>query len=620
MRDFKSSELTLSGRRRTAFQCFAIVLGLGLLSVSSSLRSTAGMVAGALTCLLPWAGLVLPRRQSSTYSSETQVTTSVQAAFDAYPDGLLLVNDAGKVLIANQSALSMARESGRFLIGKSFTVLFPAAQERDLLRRLSRVAAAGVTWEWAIRDLCLQANPDALLIAMTPLQCRGGQSDRRDVLLKIRDVSTTPLLIVGDSDDLIDRLTNLPNRQGFSRSAERALQAASADRLFAVLIVDIDRFQAINSCVGHAVADRLLCMVADRIAVSIPEGSLLARLGGDEFIVGVSVREIQSVRSIADLVRRSVSDTFQIDGTSLAITASVGVAIHTDHVLTTADLIMRAENSMYESLNRGGNRVTLYSHEIDERVAQRNKISLSLLSADPQEFYVRYQPKIDMVNRKLVGFEALLRWKRPDDGEILPSSFIAIAEENGMILPLGYRALSLVCAQLKRWGSCALPVALNLSAVQLAEPEFVNRFLATIDDHSISRSLIEVEITESVLISNTEEVCDAISLLRDSGIRVSLDDFGTGYSSLSYLTDFRFDVLKVDRSFVSKLMESSINEAVFEFLVSLSRALNVTLIAEGIETEEQASKLLALGCQHGQGWLFGSPLLVEDATSLLINS
>ena len=287
---------------------------------------------------------------------------------------------------------------------------------------------------------------------------------------------------------------------------------------------------------------------------------------------------------------------------------------------TVDELIMHADMAMYEAKAKGRNRVQQFSAEINKRILLENELSVYLKSASCEEFILRYQPKVQMQTGAIIGFEALLRWQHPEHGELAPASFISIAEENGSLVRIGQHVLVMVCKQIVRWGKEAKPVAINISATQLKRADFVSEFLSTVDAYNVLRDFIEIEITESVLLTDTEDIAKKIETLRFNGIRVALDDFGTGYSSLSYLTNFGFDSLKIDRSFVSKMETSNANKSVFEFLVNLSQGLGVTLIAEGVETEDQVNRLKNIGCEVGQGWYYGKPLLVKEITEILKNS
>ena len=418
-----------------------------------------------------------------------------------------------------------------------------------------------------------------------------------------------------------DHLTGLLNRKSFDRWADQTVLECQRKRCqFAILFVDIDRFKIINDTAGHLAGDAVIKAVAQRLQDIKPHDCIAARMSGDEFLLGIPKNRDRDFKAEALKVLNTCSQLIDVNGTGFSVTASIGMAVYPDDGRSLQELVTHADMAMIVAKSQGGGKVQTFTPEIRKRLQYENELSVQLKGAEDSEFVVHYQPKVILGTGEICGFEALVRWVHPFYGEISPASFIKQAEENGTIRRIGARVLSEVCKQIRQWGADAKPVAINVSVSQLRHPDFVPNFLTIMGQHKVPRHLIDIEITESVLISDDNDVCKKISTLRAAGIRVAIDDFGTGYSSLSYLTRLSFDFLKIDRSFVSKLEESRKTRKVFEFLVNLSKELDVTLIAEGVETQSQVDLLNGFGCSVGQGYFFGKPMPAEDATTLLLNN
>ena len=544
----------------------------------------------------------------------------INDVFDSHTDGYIVTCSDGKVLLANQTAQRMSGMSAFYLHGKSVSLMYPRRYEYELRQRIKEVVDNAACWVGETQGIRADGTTYPQYLEMGVIS-KQGSTGLFNVAMKLRDLSDNNLnelqLAVSSK---IDFLTGLPNRYAFGEKLAQALLEIKDNLIYAVLVIDIDRFKTINGSAGHPMGDRLLQVIGGRLQAILPAEKILARMGGDEFVIGISLPDRNDLSGLAETVQKSISEQCILDDYSFISTASIGVAVFPFDGVTADELIMRADMALFEAKAKGRSRIEMFSTEISRRIVQQNQLSICIRSASKDEFFMRYQPKVDMRTNELVGFEALLRWQHRDNQEMLPDTFISIAEDTGAITEIGQHVLSLVCKQLKRWGSFAKPVAINISAIQLKDPRFVSEFINTIDAYNVSRNLLEIEITESVLISNTAEVSKAITHLRSQGVRVALDDFGTGYSSLSYLTNFRLDSLKIDRSFVSKISTSKENEAVFQFLVDLSKCLGVTLIAEGVETAEQAKQLTEYGCCYGQGWFYGKPMLIKDATDLLMKA
>lgn len=543
-----------------------------------------------------------------------KLTSSV---FDSSSDGIVVADGNGRIVAANKAVQSITGFIDKELEGTLLEELHPARSREEAAARLSFAAERG---SWAGETIgvrsCGATYPQRLRIDVV----RNDEGDVANVVAIISDITEQRL-----REDAVnylaryDQLTGLANRHYFIEWLVAALGEAekSNDRL-AVMFVDIDRFKGINDSFGHLMGDKLLQSVANRIREAVPQDCFVARMGGDEFLVGVPFAADRDFSAVAGRLNAALSKTYRVDGCDLAATSSIGVAIYPEDSSIHHELIMQADMAMYQAKSNGRNQVRHCTDDLRQRIAELNEFAFQMQAKTMEaSLVVRYQPKVDMRTGELSGFEALVRWNHPEYGEVLPSRFISIAEETGGIVGVGNFVLSTVCRQLAEWGSSAKPVAINISAVQMMQADFVEKFVAAIDSFGIKRDLIEIEITESLLIADKEDAARKILQLKREGIRIALDDFGSGYSSLSYLTVLPIDVIKIDRSFVSRLASGKDNDAVIEFVIALGNQLGLAVIAEGVETRHQADYLLRAGCAIGQGWLYGKPLLGHEATAVL---
>jgi diguanylate cyclase (GGDEF)-like protein/PAS domain S-box-containing protein len=437
------------------------------------------------------------------------------------------------------------------------------------------------------------------------------------LVLTVRDMTSRRML----EDQLRhqafhDSLTGLANRSLFVDRVEHALERTgrSATVATAVAYVDLDDFKTVNDSLGHGAGDELLMVVADRLRGCVRPGDTPARLGGDEFAVLIEdATELRAIIEVADRVLEALQRPVTIDGTAVSVRASVGVATAAGQRLTTAELLRNADLAMYAAKAAGKGRVEVFEPEMHQRAVDRLSITSELeRSLAEGRIGVAYQPIVELATRRIVGFEALARWSHPTRGPVAPAEFVPIAEETGLILPLGRQVLERACQQLARWRATELGrhwrVSVNVSARQLLAPDLV----VTVED-ATSRAGLEpagltLELTESVLLSDSERVLERLHALKQLGVQVALDDFGTGYSSLSYLQRVPFDLIKIDRVFVQALRAEAPATSLASTIVDLARTLGRLTVAEGIEDEVEAAGLQELGCQLGQGYLFGRPL------------
>jgi diguanylate cyclase (GGDEF)-like protein/PAS domain S-box-containing protein len=460
----------------------------------------------------------------------------------------------------------------------------------------------------------------------------------RDRAFPVYDASGTVYRIAGITEDITDRkeaeerlmhlahydvLTSLPNRVLFYDRLKQALAQAKRNQwVTGVMFIDLDRFKNVNDTLGHAVGDRLLQQVSERLVASVRTGDTVGRLGGDEFaIVLLNLTNAQDANLVAQKIMASFKEPFRLTGVELFVTASIGITLYPDDSTDQETLIKNADAAMYRAKEVGRNSCRFYAPEMNARALELLSMENSLRRAlERNEFVLYYQPKASVADGSIVGVEALLRWQHPDRGLISPEEFMSVLEETGLIVPVGEWVLRTVCDQIRAWqraGIELVPVAVNCSPRQFATRDFGDTIKRTLDERQVDPRLIEVEITENSLMSNLEETQLILNYVGELGVGLSIDDFGTGYSSLAYLKRFPFDALKVDRSFVKDLTTDADDATITRALISMAHNLGLKVVAEGVETAAQLAFLVEHGCDEFQGFYFSRPLIAEECGAWL---
>ncbi|HET7201600.1 MAG TPA: EAL domain-containing protein, partial [Burkholderiales bacterium] len=420
-----------------------------------------------------------------------------------------------------------------------------------------------------------------------------------------------------------DALTALPNRAMFSEVLNISIQNARRyNRSFAILFIDLDRFKNINDTLGHDAGDKLLQEMGTRLTETVRTSDVVARLGGDEFVVLVQeVGEAKQVASVARKVLSALIHPLTIQGQECRVSASIGICMFPSEAQDELALMKNADIAMYRAKEDGKNTYKFYSEEMNVHSFERLALETSLRRGlERSEFILHYQAKVDLRTGKITGVEALVRWQHPEMGMVPPAQFIPLAEETGLIVPIGKWVLHTACAQNVAWQQQGLPpvhMAVNLSARQFADEDLVEDIATVLKSTGLQAELLELELTESMVIQNTERAGRVLNEIKKMGVRLAIDDFGVGYSSLTHLKRFPIDTLKVDRSFIRDLPEDLEDKAITEAIIAMGKSLNLTIVAEGVETQEQQTFLQDHSCDEMQGYFFSKPITGDAFAELL---
>jgi len=574
----------------------------------------------------PIALAVLPyriRHALQTARSLSDLTGLVRAI----PDLIFIVNEDGEV----QHGLSGPDATHTLQIKALATAeqinFYPCENDDTARACIKRALETGKTqiYEHELEGLDIH------------LETRFVARDKHTVLAIVRDI-TERKSAEAEIYNLAyyDELTELPNRELFSQSLERTIkQAQRDDQKFAVLFVDLDRFKRINDTLGHSIGDELLKDVAGRLAKctrstdsvahlhpEATEAIRLARLGGDEFVVKLyGIDSEETVAAIASRIITELTPPFTCGGHQFVVTPSIGIALYPQDGSTGEQLLMNADSAMYRAKNLGRNNYKFFSETMRTKSLHRLDLENLIRTAiDDKQFSLAFQPKVDAKTCRLVGAEALLRWQHPTRGAIAPDDFIPIAEETGLITPIGQWVLREACKQVKVWSTTtvgAVPVSVNISSHQFRDGGLGKSVFEALSEAGVKASFLELEITESVLLQDVDKTLVELRALKKSGVSLSIDDFGTGYSSLSYLKRFPIDTIKIDRSFVKDLHRDADDAAICAAILAMSTQLGLKVVAEGVETREQLDFLRSHGCHHIQGFIFGKPLSADAFLAFL---
>lgn len=593
-----------------------------LVHAFSSMRETRKSVEIELNNLNASLESIVMARIAELRESEAYI----HAVLDNASEGIIVIGEAGVITSFNTAAEKIFGYSDEEIIGKDFNILI-SAEETDLSGKYHRyVEESDSTAFFGVAREVIGLRKD---YSAFPLELKTTQVHIQDNLLFIttaRDITDRK-----DAEQRIsymashDALTSLPNRtllqdriqQTLVHSQRRKLQAA-------VLFIDLDKFKVINDSLGHDVGDELLKEAAARQVAEVRSEDTVARQGGDEFIILLStISNPQDAGLIAQKLLDTLCRPFIINGKELLISASIGIAIYPDDGANMEALLKNSDIAMYHAKESGRSNYQFFSPQMNAQAAEKQALSVDLRHAiERNELYLVYQPVVDMVSDTINGMEVLLRWQHPTLGLVSPVKFIPLAEENGMILPIGEWVFRTACQQISAWKKAGYRVpriAINLSAQQFRQKSLTNIIAQILQETETDSRLIGIEITESMLVQNIEEVVETLRNLSSMGLEISIDDFGTGYSSLSYLKRFPINKLKIDKSFVDDIATHPDAAAIVKAIIAMAHGLSMTVVTEGVETREQLEFLRQHGSEQYQGYIFSKPLPAAEAVLLLQN-
>ncbi|GAB2902583.1 hypothetical protein GCM10027046_34690 [Uliginosibacterium flavum] len=553
---------------------------------------------------------------SALKQAETKVRLS-EAVFNDSAEGIMVTDADNLIVSVNEAFCAITGYRAEELIGKTPSVLssgrhnyaFYASMWRNLLEDgrwhgdiLNRKKNGDVFPAW----LAISAVEDEVGDISHFVAIMSDYSEKRAFEEQLEYVANH------------DALTSLPNRVLLHDRAERAIARAARDACrVALVLVDLDHFKLVNDSLGHANGDRLLLAVVERLQACLAETDTFFRQGGDEFIL--LIPEDVATDQLAGKLQHLLTELarpFDLDGRPLMVTASMGVALCPDDAGNVDDLLLKAETAMYHAKDAGRNAFRFFAEQMNadthERFALQTRLSGAL---ERNELLLHFQPQVDLRTRRITGAEALVRWQDKELGLISPARFIPIAEESGLIIPIGEWVLREACRQVQAWRLAGLPdmlIAVNMSALQFRRGDIVDTVRQALQDTSLPAYCLELELTESILVGDANAMLETLRRLKSLGVQLAIDDFGTGYSSLAYLKRFPIDKLKIDQSFVRDVVEDADEAAIVHTIIQLGKNLKMTTVAEGVETEAQLAFLRVEGCREAQGYLFSRPLPPEE--------
>jgi len=544
-------------------------------------------------------------------SSGPQAYAHRQGTFDNAAIGMAVVSVDGSWIQVNEALCKLVGYSEQELRATSFQRLTHPDDLRHAQSYIQRVIEGYIqSHEQEKRYIHEQGH--TVWVQWHVSLLKDSESGSKRLFFQVQDITDRKL---AEEKLTLDTLTGLPNRARFFDLLKLRIARKSANKQCAVLMLDVDRFKLVNDSLGSASADQLLIQIAHRVKTCMRQNDVLARVGGDEFAVLLDdVSGEEEASSVATRIQQALSISFNLLGQEVYTTMSIGIAVGLHYADDASDMLRDAETAMHRAKTRGKARYEIFGHDMHGELMSRLKMETDLRRAcERDELFVDYQPIVSLQNRTLIGFEALVRWRHPECGLIPPKEFIPVAEETGLILNIGQTVLRSACRQAREWletypSSPPLFVSVNLSVKQFNEPGLVKNIAQLLEESNLPPRCLKLEITESVFSDNIEAAVKLLTQLRNLGVQLSIDDFGTGYSSLSYLQRFPIDTLKIDRSFVTQMMENEENLAIVRTIVALAQNLGMDVVAEGVETEDQLRLLRKLECENGQGFLFSTPL------------
>lgn len=578
---------------------------------------TAGSVLLGLSLRRYMAASLRVEMLEERQSSHDHLTAIIRAI----PDLLFEVDLEGRYLDYSTSNMELLSMPADEYIGRKIADLLPATAAATVMAAIAEANEKGASYGAQIH---IKVPTGELWYELSIARKQDHRADRPTFIVLSRDIterSQAQMRI--EQLAFSDMLTGLPNRRLFLDRLRQSMAVSERKHSYcALLFLDIDKFKTLNDTLGHHVGDILLTQIAERLRRSVRECDTVARLGGDEFVVLLEQLEAEEAaaakqaQTVAEKIAVQLSREYDLDGHKYLGTSSIGIALFTGQDASCDELLRRADLAMYQAKAGGRSAVCFFDPEMQSSIAARLELELDLKQAIiHEEFVLRFQPQFN-ADGTLIGAEVLIRWDSPKRGMVSPVEFIDLAEETGLILPIGHWVMREACASLEAWRQIPqladVTVSVNVSAKQIALPTFVEEVQELLSFYDVEPAQLKLEITESMLVDRIDEIIAKINELRAIGVRFSLDDFGTGYSSLNYLKRLPFDQVKIDQSFARGALESHHDAAICRAIIALGQALSLDVVAEGIETEAQWAFFKAEGCRYGQGYLFGRPMPQEE--------
>lgn len=559
--------------------------------------------------------------RDTTRRKQVEAELRIAAAAFESQEGMLITDANGVILRVNQAFTESTGYTADEAVGQTPRLLKSGHHSAAFYRAMWETINLTGTWQGEIWDRRKNGEIYPKWLTITAVKGDGGVvthyvGSHIDITERKAAEEEVKLLA------FYDPLTRLPNRRLLLDRLRQALASSvRSGRKGALLFIDMDNFKTLNDTLGHDIGDQLLQHVARRLESCVREGDTVARLGGDEFVVMLedlnekNIEAAAQTEVVGEKIFASLNRPYQLAMHEHHSTPSIGVTLFSGQQQTVDELLKQADIAMYQAKKAGRNALRFFDPQMQDTVNLRAAIENELRNAlENHQFHLYYQIQVDSSHHPL-GAEALIRWIHPERGLVSPAQFIPVAEETGLILPIGQWVLESACAQLKAWQqevlTCDLVLAVNVSAKQFRQVDFVAQVQAAVQHHAINPMRLKLELTESMLFENIEEIISTMNALKDIGVLFSLDDFGTGYSSLQYLKQLPLDQLKIDQSFVRDIAVDSSDKAIVSTIIAMSQSLGLDVIAEGVETEDQRQFLLDAGCSHYQGYLFGRPVPIE---------
>ena len=552
-------------------------------------------------------------------ATEAQLKLAAKV-FESSLDAIFITDPAGLVLTCNPAAQELTLLPATSLEGVAASSLFSSPSQPDWHTSVQRQLSQAGFWEgelWHRRE-----DMTAVALQASWVVLRDAQGQPLNTVLFVKDLSEK-IAAQQRIEQLAytDALTGLPNRLMLTERVNHAIRLAQRNgQGFAMVFLDLDRFKSINDSLGHLFGDLVLAEMAQRLKQCLRQTDTLSRLGGDEFVIHLHDTDAAGAEITAQRIIEAVARPVEIDDMNFTLSCSLGIALYPQDGQSLDELIRHADTAMYQVKDRGKGHYRFYQPQMNADLLSRIQIDHALREGlRRHEFVLHYQPRASLRQDPLRACEALIRWNRPDHGLVMPGAFITVAEETGFIVPLGHWVMEEAIRQAKCWLEAGHPcqVAVNVSALQFQQQDLLTTVADLLTRYDLPAKWLELELTESILIHDAEEALGKLEALEALGVHLALDDFGTGFSSLTYLKRFPLHKLKIDRSFIASVHENGADEAIVAAMIQMGHALNMEVVAEGVEQTDQLARLRALGCDHFQGFLFKRGLPEPEMTTLL---